>query len=398
MSNAEQNGWRDIAWDGAGVYFGEIGLKGGNRRPFIRRLRNNLVRALHPLDVQVTDFFDRVLIRAEPHVIADAARRAAAVFGISHVTPLRILKLDVEVMKQEALALYRAVAQPGASFAVRARRSDKRFPLTSKQIEETVGGAVKEATGAPVNLSEPAVRLRFRVYEDSVYLEGPSLDGPGGLPLGVTGRVLTLFSGGIDSPVAAWLTMKRGCAADFLHFHVLPDVEELRQGKIAGLIRALLEPQGQTARLFLVPYHVFESSLLGVRVPPDLELVLFRRFMVRVATALAKREGHDALVTGDNLSQVASQTMANLLAFDEATDCSVFRPLLTHNKDDIIALARRIGTYELSIEPYKDCCSLVARHPNTHPKLRAVRAAEEGLAAEEMIKAALDEATVWTLP
>jgi thiamine biosynthesis protein ThiI len=385
-------------WDAVAVYFGEIAIKGGNRRHFTRKLRTNLKRALAQFDTVIEARHNRLLITAPPEQIPEIALRAGRVFGVTYTAPIKILPLEVEQAKAAAVELYGLMAgNETPDFAIRVRRSNKRFPMTSGELERELGGAVIERYQAPVRLKDPTVRIPFRIHEHEMYLEGPKFPGPGGLPMSVTGQVLTLFSGGIDSPPAAWLMMKRGCFCHYIHFHVFQDPEMLRDTKIVSLLTDMIEPYGMAARLHLVPYHPFEMALMEHPVPQDLELVIFRRFMARTACAVAEQEGYAALVTGDNLAQVASQTMENICAFDQVCDRPVFRPLLAYNKDDIISLAREINTYEPSILDYKDCCSLVANHPRTKPKLYDVLAAEADLPVDTITSEALEEMTTWVI-
>ncbi|NCC51116.1 MAG: tRNA 4-thiouridine(8) synthase ThiI [Spartobacteria bacterium] len=379
----------DQPWDALVVQFSEIALKGGNRRLFTKKLAWNIKKALADGPETIERTHDRLMIKTTPERAGDVARRVAQVFGVSHVAPVRYLPLDFQRMKEEAILIYKSTGPDGRSFVIRIKRANKQFPLTSTQMEQQIGAAVVEATGAPVDLHNPDLVISFQVKQDGVFLVGPPEFGPDGLPIGVSGRVLTLFSGGIDSPPAAWMMMKRGCLTDFIHFYAQPGPEAVMDSKITELIETLLRPHGMSARLFAIPYESFEMALLTSQVPQELELILFRRFMARVSAAVARQKECSAIVTGDNLSQVASQTMANLVAFDDAVDLPVFRPLLAHNKQDIVDLARRIGTFEASVRPYKDCCSLVARHPDTNPKLRIVRDVESGLPIEEMTATAI---------
>ncbi len=386
--------WLKLSWDGLVVHYHEIGLKGGNRRAFTKVLHRNLQNALKRFNAEVQDLFDRLFVTVPSDNFVDALLAAANVFGVAYVAPVRILPRSVDAMVNAAVQTYNLVASEKGSFAVRVRRIDKSFPLTSQELERLIGQKVVDATGAPVNLNNPSVLISLRVYRDYVYQIGPKVQGVGGLPVGVTGKVLALLSGGIDSPVAAWLTMKRGCLVDFVHFHAMPNNEEAAAGKVPKLVERIVTPQGISARLFLVPYHTFQLALLMSKVPPALELVLFRRFMVKVANRIAKENGHQAIVTGDSLGQVASQTLENLTVVDNASDLSVFRPLITYDKREIVALAQRIGTYELSIQPYKDCCSLIARHPETRADLEEVLEAEKLLPIEQLIERSLRETMV----
>jgi len=393
----ELDRWLKLPWDGFVAHYHEIGLKGGNRRVFTKVLLRNLQSALKKFGVKVQDLFDRLLVTVPGDGFVGALLAAAKVFGVAYVAPVKILPRSVEAMVDAALQTYRALATDRDSFAVRVRRVDKSFQLTSQELERLIGRRVIEATGAPVDLDEPKILVSFRVYRDCVYQVGPKVQGVGGLPVGVTGKVLALLSGGIDSPVAAWLMMKRGCLVDFVHFHAMPSNEEAAEGKVPKLVEKIVSPQGVSARLFLVPYHPFQLALLMSKVPPQLELVLFRRFMVKVANRIAMENGHQAVVTGDNLGQVASQTLENLTVVDDASELTIFRPLLTYDKREIIALAQRVGTYELSIQPYKDCCSLIARHPETRAKLPEVLEAEKALPVEQLVERSLKEMAVLTV-
>lgn len=389
--------WLRLPWDGFVVHYHEIGLKGGNRRPFIRRLQQNLTNALRPFKAVVEDLFDRLFVRVPSEVLGEALKAAAQVFGVAYTALVRLLPRSLEAMQEAARETYQALATDRQTVAVRVRRVDKTFPMTSREVEQLVGRQLVATTGASVNLDAPDILLTFRIYADSVYLLGPKVPGVGGLPVGVSGRVLALLSGGIDSPVAAWLMMRRGCLVDFVHFHAFPNAEEALVDKVPKLVETLVVPQGVSARLFLVPYHIFQLALLMSKVPPSLELVLFRRFMVRVAHRLAQEHNYQAIVTGDNLGQVASQTLENLRALDDASALPIFRPLIAWDKQEILAFAQRIGTYALSLQPYKDCCSLIARHPQTKAKLEAVHRAEKQLPLEQLIERTLSEVVVKTI-
>lgn len=393
----ELDKWLKLSWDGFAVHYHEIGLKGGNRRAFTKVLCRNLQNSLKRFNAQVQDLFDRLFVIVPSVNFVDALFAATQVFGVAYVAPVRILPRSIDAMVDAAVQTYNLLASKKESFAVRVRRVDKSFPLTSQELERMIGQRIVDATGAPVNLSNPSVLISLRVYQDCVYQVGPKIQGVGGLPVGATGKVLALLSGGIDSPVAAWLTMRRGCLVDFVHFHAMPNNEEAAAGKVPKLVEKITAPQGVSARLFLIPYHTFQLALLMSKVPPQFELVLFRRFMVKVANKIAKENGHQAIVTGDNLSQVASQTLENLTVVDNASHLSIFRPLLTYNKQEIVALAQHIGTYELSIQPYKDCCSLIARHPETKARLHEVLEAEKLLPIEQIAELSLSEMTVLTI-
>lgn len=336
--------------------------------------------------------YERIdILPPSPAQVPQLLPATAKVFGVACASPSLFLPAELEALQKAAIEYYRPYAQRAASFAVRVKRSHKRFPLTSQELERRIGGAVKAQWAAPVNLEHPDVYIRFRIYADTAALEGPPLRGPGGLPVGTSSRVLVLLSGGIDSPVASWLIMRRGCRVDFLHFHTFADTSELRSSKLPLLVHAVTGPQGVRTRIFAIPYEIFQSMLLQHPVPPQLELILFRRFMARVAARFARENDYAALVTGDNLAQVASQTSENLRAFDTASSVPVWRPLLTFNKEEIVNLAQKIETYRLSIQPYKDCCSILARHPAVRAPLERIQEVEQRLPLAEAVARALGE-------
>lgn len=386
----------DLTWDQVVVRFGEIALKGRNRGRFIQRLQENLHRVVNPWGGKVRKVFDHLTIDLPPEHFQEGMQAAARVFGVVHVTPVKRLPLDINAVCEACVTYYRQQARPGASFGVKARRSDKQVPMRSGDVQITVGTALVDATGAPVNLSQPEVPICLRIVSDSVHLLGAPVLGPGGLPAeGRTRRLLTLFSGGIDSPVAAWHLMRRGGLTDFVHLHVYPEGARVFDTKLPRLAEALLAPQAMNGRLHLLPYDPFQMALLAHAVPQDLELILFRRHLFRTASELARRGAYPALVTGDNLSQVASQTLENLLALEGAVDLPVFRPLLTYDKQEIVDRAQSIGTFDLSVEAYKDCCSLVSRRPDTRPRLRKVLDAEARLPVETITAQTLERLETW---
>lgn len=377
-------------WDGVIVRFHEVALKGKNRLVYAKMLQKNIERALGLKVVRSWDGFFIKTMETE-----SVAFRAVQVVGVAHAAPVCVVEKSVDAMVQAGVELYGASG--GGSFVVRVTRSDKSFPLTSLELEREVGGRIGEVIGARVDLKNAEVVLRFLVVREGVYLVGQKVDGVGGLPLGSSGNVATLLSGGFDSPVAAWLMMRRGCPTDFIHFHALRSSKEVEESKIPVLAKKILEAQGVSARLFIVSSEVFQLALLGSGVQQGLELILFRRFMMCVSNVLAEKFGFVALVSGDNLGQVASQTMESLVAVDDVVGVPLFRPLLAFNKPEIIALAKKLGTHDLSVQEYKDCCSIVARHPKTRPSLDDVIDAEKLLNIEEMVKKTVEQVSVITL-
>lgn len=362
------------------VHYGEIGLKGQNQADFRRRLRANVRHRLRALGlgwpVRESPGFLSVAVPSDaPAGALDEAQAAlGTVFGVAWFALARRIEharfrpetreADWSRLTAALLALAHERHETGQTFAVRVNRADKSLPFTSAELDRQLGALVLQHTPwTRVNLSRPDVTFHVDLRGDCAYVFADKRRGPGGLPVGTAGRVLALLSGGIDSPVAAWLMAKRGCEVDFIHFtvaHETPD--QARQSKVFRLAQRLSEAT-LGGRLYFVPYTYFDLALLRERA--DYDLVLFRRFMARVAERLARRLGAQALVSGDNLAQVASQTLPNLVSTSRAAELPVLRPLLTYDKEEIVSLAKRIGTYALSIEPYKDCCALISRHPRT---------------------------------
>jgi len=351
------------------VHYGEIGTKGGNRQVFEGSLRRNILGGLGPLGgVRVRMVDNRFFVLLDEEKVPDAKLRLSKIFGIVWFAQVESAPLSYPEIRETAV---RALAgrPKETSFRVSVRRPNKTFGMTSQELARKLGEDVIERLGLGVNLSLPDVTLYVDIISEEALVYTEHLKGPGGLPVGVSGRVLHLLSGGIDSPVAAWLMMKRGCRPLYLHFYVAPSPEPILQSKIAELVRRLSQT-GEESRLILVPFSPYQLATTDL--PPEFEPIVFRRFMRMVAERLARRLEFPAISTGDNLAQVASQTLQNMACIDSGGSIPTLRPLLGYDKDEIIQLARQVGTYETSILDYKDCCSIVSRHPRTRMKVADV--------------------------
>jgi len=367
----------------------EISLKGGNRRWFERTLTDNVRTALSDLPVaSVTRPAWRVLITFEESVpFAEAARRLGTVFGIGGIRAVEHAGHTIEDL--EAHLGPRLEKMSPGSFAIRCQRSEKRFPLTSPEVERALGAFVQERTGWPVDLGNPDLTIHVLVDENGLFTWTHQVPGPGGLPVGVGGRATCLISGGIDSPVAAYLLMKRGMRLDFVHFHSVPRTDPASLEKVEDLIRILIRYQGP-ARLAKVPLLPIQEEI-AARCPAELRVLLYRRFMLRLAEETALRLRSDALITGESLGQVASQTIQNLRAVESVATMPVLRPLIGLDKPEIIAIARRMGTYETSILPHFDCCSfLLPDRPATKSTSDELDEAETTLEVETLVSDALE--------
>ena len=343
------------------AHYSEVALKGNNRPEFVRALRRGINRVLAGVAHSVTYSEGRFLIDAEAEE-ADVAARLSRVFGISWFAPVKLAPPEYSKILENVLGFSSA---DGSSFRIIVRRSDKSFPTGSQELAAKLGAEVVKATGKSVDLSHPDLSVHVDVVRGGALVYSDRSKGPGGLPLGTAGRVMHLFSGGIDSPVAAWLLMKRGTRPVYLHFYLAPTPQAAVGSKITKLV-TLLSAYGGKSTLVLAPFAEYQLATAGV--PGELEPSLFRRFMRMTAEALAPRFDARAVSTGDSLSQAASQTLWNIASFDEGSTLPVLRPLLTYDKDEIIGLARRIGTYDLSLEEYRDCCAIITRHPRTRVK------------------------------
>jgi len=275
-----------------------------------------------------------------------------------------------------------------SSFRITTNRADKTFPGTSMEISRELGAYVKGLTQARVDLTHPDLTIYVDILPREAYVYFDKVPGPGGLPVGVSGRVVALLSGGIDSPVAAWHMMKRGCPVLFLHFHSYPLVDTSSLEKASELVEHLTQYQYRS-RLFLTPLAEIQKRII-LTAPPAYRVVLYRRFMVRIAEAIARREGALALVTGESVGQVSSQTLENMAVIEAVTTLPILRPLVGLDKQEIVERARAIGTYETSIQPDQDCCSLfVPRHPVTRARPEEVERMEAGLEVGALVEEAL---------
>jgi thiamine biosynthesis protein ThiI len=371
------------------AHYSEVALKGNNRPEFVRALRRGINRVMAGVAHTVTYSEGRFLIDAEADD-REVAARLSKVFGISWFAPVKLVPPDYSSILEDVL---RFSAADGRSFRIVARRSDKSFPISSQELAVKLGAEVVNATGKSVDLSRPDLSVHVDVVRGGALIYSDKSRGPGGLPLGTAGRVMHLFSGGIDSPVAAWLLMKRGTRPVYLHFYLAPTPRAAVDSKITRLVK-LLSAYGGKSTLVLVPFA--EYQLATADAPGELEPSLFRRFMRMTAEALAPRFEARAVSTGDSLSQAASQTLWNIASFDEGSTLPVLRPLLTYDKDEIITLARRIGTYDLSLEEYKDCCAIITRHPRTRVKGSLIAEYVDRLRLKRLVLQTIDAATLVT--
>jgi thiamine biosynthesis protein ThiI len=380
--------------------FGELTLKGRNRSRFEKRVLSQLKQMLgsYP-QLRFVPEFGRIYIElngapAEP--VTDALDK---VFGLYSYSPSAVAELELEAIRDKASEIMMSLAPQPRTFKVSVRRANRSFPYDSQQMNYLVGGYVLERMPElAVNVREPEVELHIELRETRALLYTATVAGAGGLPYGTSGKAMLMLSGGIDSPVAGWLAMRRGLEIEAVHFHSFPFTSERAQQKVVDLTRVLAQYTGEI-KLHMVPLTELQTKMRQAY-GGNLFITLLRRAMLRIAEKLAEREGALAIVTGESLGQVASQTLPSLGVTRRAVQLPILQPLIMTDKQDLIDLAARIGTYDISIQPYEDCCTLfVPPSPSTNPNLRVAEAIESRLdwLAEETDKAVANtETTVVT--
>lgn len=376
-------------------HYHEIILKGKNRQFFEGKLKRNIRLALKDLPVrEVRRHSGRILIDMEEGAPAEeVSERLRRVFGIAVCARIRRCPLDLEEIKQ---CLWQEVQNRDfQTFKIQARRAQKNYPLNSQQLNERLGAFLVEKTGRKVRLKDPDLTCHVDLVGKEALVYFDKIRGAGGLPVSSSGKVVALLSGGIDSPVAAFKMMKRGCRVIFVHFHSFPhttpeSLEKVRQ------IAALLSRYQYRSKLHMIPFAELQRQVVAFT-PPDSRIILYRRLMLRIAEKVALQERAQGLVTGESIGQVASQTLPNIRVISRVARLPVLRPLIGDDKEEIIEVARDIGTYPVSILPDVDCCSLfVPRHPVTRARAGVIEASEKILDVEQMVDKALEEREIET--
>lgn len=384
------------------VHYAEIALKGDNRKMFEEKLVENIKESLTQKGIvfnSIKRIFGRILIEINPRDMKGAKRLTDSkckalgalqnVFGIAHFSFAEKCQRDIEKIKEKSVEFLSR--QEFTSFKAECKRSDKKFPLNSQRINEQVGEAIMNGLSKKVDLHNPDVVLYIEITEKDVFLYTKKIAGPGGLPLGVSGKAVCLISGGIDSPVSAWYLMKRGVENIFVHFYSTQQGYEKSLEKVRDILRVLRNYQ-LNVKVYFVPFSDIQKEIV-LNTQADLRVVLYRRFMMRVSEQIALKEKAKALITGENVGQVASQTLDNMLVISQATTLPILRPLAGFDKIEIIEIAKKIGTFDISILPHLDCCSMfVPKHPATKASLKEVEKEEKKLKIEKLVKEAIKNA------
>lgn len=376
------------------IHYSEIALKKGNRGYFEQQLKSNILRTLNDLPINhlKIDFGRFVLSLPDNAPIDLVVNRLKDVIGIAHFSIAYNGDPDVDVLKEQIFEKLEKVAF--TTFRIKTQRADKQFPLTSLQVNQIVGEKIHTRLKKPVDLTNPDLTCKIEIFNKKIFFYFERFEGQRGLPVGSSGKVISLLSSGIDSPVASFRMMTRGCKVVFVHFHSFPFTEKTSYHNAITLANRLTRFQYAT-RIYLVSLSKIQQAIIN-QAPVKLRLILYRRMMFRIAQSISKKERAKALITGESLGQVASQTLENIAAISEVVSLPILRPLIGMDKEMIIEQAKTLGTYAISIEPYDDCCSyLVPRNPETKAKLREVQLAESKIRNwQDLVNEAVKQAEV----
>lgn len=367
-----------MLYDQIVLRYGDIMVKGRNRNKFEKRMLEQIKQATSEYE-NITYFksFGRLYVKLNGHPYEPIVDRLKDLFGIISLSPVISTELDLEKIRAAALALMESLPEEPATFKVSAKRAWKKFPHNSQEMNHLVGGHVLRAMpNLKVNVNKPAVELRVDIQEEATYVFCEVIPGAGGFPYGSNGKAMLLLSGGIDSPVAGWMGLRKGLELEAVHFHSYPFTSEKAKEKVIELAKRLSYFSGEPIKLHLVPFTEIQTTLAGAK-SDNLIITLMRRAMLRITEKLALQNGGNGIVTGESLGQVASQTLPSMNVIGRATDLPLLKPLIMMDKQEIINIAERIGTFETSILPYEDCCTLfLPKSPSTNPNLRIIEKVE----------------------
>ncbi len=371
------------------IHYAEVGLKGKNRAFFEKRLVQNIKLSLQGTGyTEVKRLHDRILVLLDNTTdISAIEKRLRRVMGIAHFELVNLSDKDMSTIKE--ISLKSIEGKNFETLKVETKRSDKNFHLTSPEISKEIGGHLIQNTGCRADMHNPDLTVRIDISQNDVYIYSVKQTGMGGLPVGVSGKVLVMLSGGIDSPVAAWRMIKRGAKAVFIHFFSYPYTDKASLEKVMELVRILSESNYRST-VYLIPFADLQQIIVS-ETPSSYRVLLYRRLMTRIAERVAILADAEALVTGESLAQVASQTLTNLRSIESIADIPILRPLIGDDKADIIKKAKQIGTFEVSTLPHQDCCSLfVPKHPATRASVEDLDYAEMGLDISALVEKAIN--------
>ncbi len=368
----------------------EIFLKGNNRRTFVKQFNKNARRLIRNTGAVLEVMYLRYLVHYPEGKKQEVIDCLGRLFGLHSMSPAILVEPNIEAIAAEAMRQAKQLPK-GSSFKVKTNRRDKHFPTNSMAVNMEVGGQIHMGLGLPVDVRKPDNTIHIEIGDVRSFVYTETIPGPGGLPVATAGRVGLLLSGGIDSPVAGYAALKRGCLVSGIYFHSFPYTGDKTKEKVIDLATKLAAYQKEFT-LHVVHFTDVQKQLRE-HGPGDLAVLLYRRMMMRAANKIAEANYLQTLVTGENLGQVASQTLENIRVIEDASELTILRPLICYDKDEIVAVAQRIGTFETSILPYDDCCSLfVPKHPATKARIRDLVAAERGLDLDALAQGLADNA------
>ncbi|KIO95274.1 thiamine biosynthesis protein ThiI [Levilactobacillus brevis] len=373
------------------VRYGELSTKGKNKKDFIKQLGQNTRKALHQFDgIEVKAQHDRLHVTLNGADSTAVMDRLKGVFGIENFSPSVKVEKDIAAIKATALAMVQEIFTPGMTFKINTRRQDKQFEYDTNHLNDLLGGYILEnVPGIQVKMKQPDLTLRVEVRLNGVFLSGQTIQGAGGLPVGTGGKAVMMLSGGIDSPVAAYYGMHRGVKLDMVHFFSPPYTSEQALAKAKELTARLAGYSG-SIQFIQVPFTKIQETIKE-KVPEGYLMTIQRRLMLRLAAAVAERRHAKGIFNGESLGQVASQTLESMAAINDVTSMPILRPLLSMDKTEIIKVAENIDTYDLSILPYEDCCTIFTPPaPKTHPDLEKSRKYEKYIDVDGLMQEALD--------
>ncbi|MEK5147716.1 MULTISPECIES: tRNA uracil 4-sulfurtransferase ThiI [Psychrobacillus] len=389
-----------MKWEKILVRYGELSTKGKNRKQFISHLRNNIRFSFVDLpNIKIQAERDRMFLTStDDSEIEALITRLPKIFGIQSFSPVASCSKEMDDIQATALQIMDSLDSEDKTFRVTVKRSDKFFPLDTYELQSVVASNVlRQYPSLKVQMKKPEIDLRIEVLNDAVYMMAQVIPGAGGMPLGSNGRSLLMLSGGIDSPVAGYMLLKRGVRLDAIHFHSPPFTSERSKEKVMDLANQLSH-FGATVRLHVIPFTDIQQSIQA-QIPENVSMTTTRRLMMKIADLVREEIGALGIVTGESLGQVASQTLESLTAINAVTSTPIFRPLISMDKLDIIDIAREIGTYETSILPYEDCCTIFTPScPKTKPKLEKVEYYESFKDFDELITEAVQNREVLSFP
>ncbi len=379
------------------IKLGEIVLKGLNRKSFENLLLKNIKRRIssnNEYDIYSAQSTVYITPKSEDCDLDECEEKVGKIFGISAYVKAVICEKNIENIRETAVSYLEDRLLSVKTFKVESKRSDKKFPLQSPEISAEVGGYILENfDNLSVDVHNPDVIVKVEIREKGAYIHADVKKGAGGIPVGSGGKAAIMISGGIDSPVAAWMMAKRGVELTAIHFASPPYTSERAHDKVVRLLKALTDYTGRIKMVTVNFTHVQEE--IRDKCPADLNTVILRRYMMKAAEKIAKNYECHALITGESLGQVASQTIQAIACTDSAADMPIFRPLIGSDKEDIVKIARKIGTFDISIEPFEDCCTIFTpKHPRTKPPIKIVLAAETALDEEALLEDALSKLEV----